>query len=195
MAIDETLRSVLTEVALECGADRAAVIPCSEIVTDATFRGMCASNACGMYGRCWTCPPHVGEIDALMASLSEYEFVLVYQRIGTLEDSYDFEGMQKAKRAHYGVSQKLRRAFAHFAHLRTLHLGAGGCGVCDVCAARTGEPCRFPTQAMASLEAYGVNVSKMAASAGMRYINGVNTVTYFGAVFFSLTENGGDQNG
>lgn len=195
MGIDETLISALTETALGCGADRAAVIPVSQIVTDEAFRGMCASNACGMYGRCWTCPPHVGEIGALMESLRTYEYVLVYQRIGALEDSYDFEGMQEAKKAHYGVTQKLRRAFSRFAHLRTLHLGAGGCGVCDVCSARTGEPCRFPELAIASLEAYGVNVSKMAASAGMRYINGVNTVTYFGAVFFSLTENGGDQNG
>jgi hypothetical protein len=40
---------------------------------------------------------------------------------------------------------------------------------------------------MPSLEAYGVNVSKLAASAGMKYINGQNTVTYFGAVLFSLS--------
>ena len=39
---------------------------------------------------------------------------------------------------------------------------------------------------MASLEAYGVNVSRMAQAAGMKYINGANTVTYFGAVLFSL---------
>ena len=37
---------------------------------------------------------------------------------------------------------------------------------------------------MASLEAYGVNVSELASASGMKYINGQNTVTYFGAVFF-----------
>ncbi|MFR9235458.1 MAG: DUF2284 domain-containing protein [Eisenbergiella massiliensis] len=36
-----------------------------------------------------------------------------------------------------------------------------------------------------SLEAYGINVSTLAAQCGMRYINGKDTVTYFGAVFFS----------
>jgi hypothetical protein len=39
---------------------------------------------------------------------------------------------------------------------------------------------------MPSLEAYGVNVSGLASVAGMKYINGQDTVTYFGAVLFSL---------
>jgi hypothetical protein len=39
---------------------------------------------------------------------------------------------------------------------------------------------------MPSLEAYGINVSELAKAAGMNYINGQNTVTYFGAVLFSL---------
>lgn len=184
----ETLFSALVREACACGADRAAVIPASEIVTDASFRDMCASNACGMYDRCWTCPPHVGEIDTLIKELTEYEYVLVYQRVSPLEDSYDFEGMQAAKRAHYVLSQKLGEALVPYALPRSLHFGAGGCGVCAQCAARTNEPCRFPNLAMASLEAYGVYVSKMAEAAGMRYINGANTVTYFGAVFFSLNE-------
>ena len=68
---------------------------------------------------------------------------------------------------------------------RVLHLGAGGCGVCERCAKQTGEPCRFPHLALASLEAYGVNVSQLAQAANMKYINGQNTVTYFGAVLFS----------
>jgi len=55
--------------------------------------------------------------------------------------------------------------------------------VCPVCGKRTGEPCRHPQQAISSLEAYGVNVSLLAQAAGMRYTNGQNTVTYFGAVF------------
>ena len=67
-----------------------------------------------------------------------------------------------------------------------LHLGAGGCGVCKPCAKQSGEPCRFPELAMPSLEAYCINVSELARAAGMKYINGPNTVTYFGAVLFTL---------
>lgn len=67
-----------------------------------------------------------------------------------------------------------------------MHLCAGGCGVCKTCAKRTGESCRFPEKAMPSLEAYGVNVSALAKASNMNYINGQNTVTYFGAVLFSV---------
>ena len=39
---------------------------------------------------------------------------------------------------------------------------------------------------MSSLATYGINVSKLAKAAGMKYINGQNTVTYFGAALFDL---------
>lgn len=176
----------LTETACSLGATRAAVIPASEVKTDLMFRDMCAANACGMYGKCWTCPPDIGDAETLIAELSGYDYVLVYQYIGTLEDSYDFEGMTDAKRVHGTISKALRTAIDAPAIRKILHLGAGGCGVCTVCAKREGKPCRAPSLAMSSLEAYCIHVSELAKSAGMRYINGENTVTYFGAVFFSL---------
>ena len=81
-----------------------------------------------------------------------------------------------ARRAKQSVRRN-RRAQASFIS------GPAGCRVCSVCAKVTGEPCRHPDMAMRSLETYGINVSLLAQEAGMRYINGQNTVTYFGAVF------------
>ncbi len=180
------LFKTLSDKAQECGADRAAVIEAKEIVLDRAFREMCASNACGLYGKCYMCPPDVGDIEALMREVKKYEYALVYQTVKALEDSFDFEGMISAKKETYPLAQKLRIIFNDENIVSTLHLGAGGCGVCKACAKITNEPCRHPQKAMASLEAYGVNVSQLAKSAGMKYINGQNTVTYFGAVLFSL---------
>ena len=168
------------------GACRAEVISADRIVLDRAFRDMCAANACGVYGKCYMCPPDVGEIDDLMREVGEYEYALVYQTVTELEDSFDFEGMVAAKKRTYPIAQALRGRFSDRGIARVLHLGAGGCGVCKVCAKRTNEPCRFPEKALPSLEAYGVNVSELAKAAGMKYINGQNTVTYFGAVLFSL---------
>ena len=170
---------------LELGAYRANVIKAEDIVTDRVFRDICASNSCGMYGRCYMCPPDVGDVEELMAKINEYDYALVYQTVTELEDSFDYEGMVEAKKRTYPLSQRLRRVFADMNITKVLHLGAGGCGVCATCAKRTNEPCRFPDKAMPSLEAYGINVSELAKSAGMKYINGQNTVTYFGAVLFS----------
>lgn len=172
--------------ALSAGADRAAVIPTSEIATDTRFRDMCEVNACGMYGKCYMCPPDVGNIDELMSQIANYTYALVYQTVSELEDSFDYEGMIAARRRTYPLAQGLRKTFLDAGITDALHLGAGGCGVCKICAKRTGEPCRHPDLAMPSLEAYGINVSELARAAGMKYINGQNTVTYFGAVLFSV---------
>jgi predicted metal-binding protein len=177
--------------AIRLGAYKASVIGAADVALDRRFRDMCAVNSCGMYGRCYMCPPDVGDIDTLMAQIGEYEYALVYQTVSELEDSYDFEGMVEAKKRAYPIAQSLRDLFSDMKLERVLHLCAGGCGVCERCAKQTGEPCRFPNLAMPSLEAYGVNVSELARSAGMKYINGQNTVTYFGAVLFCTD---GDEN-
>ena len=172
--------------AISLGAFKANIIKAESIETDTVFRDICASNACGMYGRCYMCPPDVGDIEELMRDVSNYDYALVYQTVTELEDSFDFEGMIEAKKKSYPLAQSLRKVFADMNISKVLHLGAGGCGVCETCAKKTNEPCRFPEKAMPSLEAYGVNVSELAKSSDMKYINGQNTVTYFGAVLFSL---------
>ena len=184
----------LINLALEAGAAKAEIISVDQIETSAEFREACRQNMCGVWGKCWMCPPDVGEIETLMAEIRQYKQALWYQTIGELEDSFDIEGMGEAKKKHIRMTYQVEDLAKPLIG-KHLHLSCGGCGLCERCSRVDNEPCRFPEKAMPSLEAYGVNVSKMAASAGMRYINGVNTVTYFGAVFFSLTENGGDQNG
>lgn len=182
---NKVFENILNTV-LEMGVYRANIIDAKDISLDRSFRDMCASNACGLYGKCYMCPPDVGDIEELMAEVRQYDYALVYQTVTKLEDSFDFEGMINAKKQTYPLAQQLRTIFhdANIAH--ALHLGAGGCGVCKCCAKITNEPCRFPERALPSLEAYGINVSQLAKAADMKYINGQNTVTYFGAVLFCL---------
>ena len=97
----------LEERAVELGAFRAGVIPVSEIAFDRSFRDICASNACGNYGRCWMCPPDTGDIDTLMAQARSYDWALVYQTVSPLEDSFDFEGMMEAAHRHSQLSQQI----------------------------------------------------------------------------------------
>ncbi|MBQ2716210.1 MAG: DUF2284 domain-containing protein [Clostridia bacterium] len=170
---------------LALGAYKANVISVGDIELDRSFRAMCESNACGVYGKCYMCPPDVGNIDKLMAQVGNYKYALVYQTVSELEDSYDFEGMHEAKKRFVPLSQSLRKVFADAGIEKVLHLSTGGCGLCTICAKRIEAPCRYPDKAMPSLEAYGINVSRLAAAAGMKYINGQNTVTYFGAVLFT----------
>lgn len=163
------------------GAASAAALPISQIPFDLSFRDLCRSNACGMYGACWMCPPYIGEPEALIAQARSYQWALVYQTISPLEDSFDIEGMLAAGQRQNQLARDVRTLLQKAGNLRFLQLGAGGCRRCSVCAKRTEEPCRFPQDAMSSLEAYCIDVSRLAERCGMRYINGANTVTYFGA--------------
>lgn len=174
----------LISAVLQGGAYRAGVVAVEEIEFEPEFRKMCESNACGMYGRSWMCPPHVGAVEELIQRAKGYQYALVYQTVSQLEDSYDFEGMMDAGKRMNELTQKVRTELADELGEDALHLGAGGCRICPVCAKKDDMPCRYPDKAMSSLEAYGINVSKLAQAAGMNYINGQDTVTYFGAVLF-----------
>ena len=92
--------------------------------------------------------------------------------------------MMEAAARHNALCQTLTPVFRQAGFARMLPLGSGGCRLCETCAKRQGQPCRHPEDALPSLEAYGVNVSKLAAACGMKYVNGVNTVTYFAGVLF-----------
>ena len=182
----ESIFKHILSAPIQYGAFKSNIIETKLIILDRAFRDMCESNACGVYGKCWMCPPDVGDIDTLMSKVKNYDYALVYQTVTEIEDSFDFEGMIAAKKKSYPLAQSLRKVFSDLKITNVLHLGAGGCGVCESCAKKTDEPCRFPEKAMPSLEAYGINVSELAKASGMNYINGQNTVTYFGAVLFSL---------
>ncbi len=68
---------------------------------------MCESNVCGNYGRNYTCPPDAGDITELMKKIRTHNQALIYQTVGALEDSYDFEGMMEAAAGHNRLAQSL----------------------------------------------------------------------------------------
>lgn len=172
------------QAALDAGAYKAAVLPAAQIALSETFRDLCRKNQCGVYGRCWTCPPDCGEIGELMNRVRTYSYALLYQSVGALEDSFDIEGMQEVKKQHVQTCQKLHTALLASDVKDFWHLGAGGCGICETCTKPSGAPCRHPDRALISMEACGVDVYNTVKDTQLKYINGQNTVTYFGMVLF-----------
>lgn len=175
----------ITQKALELGASRCGVTAVKEVTFDPGLRKNCEMNYCGSYGKNYMCPPDAGEIHQLIQQAQTYDHLLLFQTISPLEDSFDLEGMMEASERHGklvdGISDYLE---ALPDSPRYMILGAGGCHLCQPCGKVTGDPCRHPDKAHASLETYGIYVAKLAEQCGMHYINGQNTVTYFGAVLF-----------
>lgn len=111
---------------MDLGAKNAALIPIEEISFEPAFRDACMQNFCGMYGRCWMCPPDVGPVEVLISSAQQYKYALVFQTVFPLEDSYDIEGMLAAGKRHNNLIQTLR---ALMPREHVLCLTAGACQV------------------------------------------------------------------
>ena len=173
------------QAALDAGAFKAAVIPRSEIVLSASFWDVCKSNSCGNFGKCWVCPPDAGEIGALMEKVRSFEYGLLYQSVAKIEDSFDFEGMQAGAAEHAQISQRVQGSVAGMLPKNIFHLSGGGCHLCETCAKREEMPCVYPDKALLPMEACGIDVYSTAKETGLKYINGQNTVTYFGIILFS----------
>jgi predicted metal-binding protein len=181
--MEEGRMQTLINLAKEAGAAGAGIAEVAHITFRPEFRAACAQNLCGKYGTCWMCPPDVGEIDDMIASAKKYQYMLVFQTIAPLADSFDIEGMERAAAKHNALTltlaKKLEGVLEH-----PLRLGDGACHVCPRCTKTDELPCAYPEEATASLEAYGIAVSELAEQSGLQYINGANTVTYFGGFLF-----------
>ena len=162
------------------GVSKAEEIPVSSLVLQEDLQEYCKKNVCGRYNSNYTCPPAIGESKDLINILQSYKSVIVFQNIYPLEDSFDYEGMVSAGKKHKDITLKIAEKLQD---QNILVLTAGGCSLCKTCGIITNEPCRSPKQALSSLEAYGVNVSQISNVSDLKYINGVNTVTYFSGVF------------
>lgn len=178
------MQEELIRLAMASGAKDAALIKTEDIVLSSVFRDICEQNTCGKYGRCWMCPPDIGDIHRLMAEVRAYRQGLLYRTVHSIEDSFDIEGMGEAAARHAQVSQRVGAALGPLLP-DCLHLSCGGCHLCERCARLDDRPCRMPERALPPMEGYGIDVYQTALPAGLSYNSGPNTVTFFGLVLFN----------
>ncbi len=165
----------------QIGFSEVRQISVKDIEFEPSLLELCKMNSCGNYGRNYSCPPLIGEAEKLINCAKSYKTAVIFQKIYQLNDSFDIEGMENARTDFKKLTHQVNY-FCKDNYSDYLLLAAGGCSECNVCGAVTGEACRFPKKAYPSLEAYAINVSTLSEKCGMKYINGKNTVTYFGAV-------------
>lgn len=178
------IADLLLKTVLESGAANAEIIDCEKVVLSSHFRKICESNQCGNYDRNWSCPPDIGSVEELMGKVREYPQAMLYQTIYFLEDSYDIEGMMEASHRHSLLAVAIQQQAAKLLSLPFLHM-SGSCHLCETCAKITQEPCRNPDKLIPSISAFGVDVNSTVKNTSMKYINGQNTVTYFGLLLFA----------
>ena len=176
--MSEDIRRVM-DMAAECGFTASGPLDPRTIVLRQEVRDMCAEGKCNAYGHNWTCPPACGDLDACRARINLYSKGVILQTTGELEDSMDYEAMMDTSAAHkrnfLRLIEKVLKEWPD-----SLGLAAGGCTVCKKC--RYPEPCIHPEKAFSSMEGYGMVVSEVCRSNGMKYYYGENTITYVACV-------------
>lgn len=174
--------SRIKDIALQSNFSEAGYINVSALNYYPEVRTICEGNSCRNYGSSWACPPAIGTLEACRHRVSQYDTMLLFSRKYELEDSFDFEGMTEGllnfKQLVDTFQQKLAGTLSDY-----LLLSNEGCGRCAQCT-YPDAPCRFPQLLHHSLEGYGFMVNELAGQADIRYNNGSNTVTFFGALLF-----------
>lgn len=164
------------------GLNQVSAIPVESLVFDDSVRKICESNGCGRYNKTWMCPPGVGPVADWEKKMKGFPNAVMFNYVGKIEDSFDFEGMQEVGRKFVEIVRAAKEAMDQTGE-KFLLFGAGSCSLCEKCAFPD-APCRRPDDAVPSMEACGLFVAKMAEPNGFQYINGTNTVTYFGLILF-----------
>ena len=164
------------------------VFACGELsVEEINFYGeirkICESNGCRVYGKTWVCPPAIGTVEECKNRVLSFKKALLFNAVYQLEDSFDIEGMDDARIEFKKLCEKIHSAVLKD-HPDHIILANGGCQICEKCT-YPDSPCRFPDIAFQALEGYGVNVSELAKLAGIKYINGKDTVTYFAMILYN----------
>ena len=112
----------------------------------------------------------------LPGKIARYQYGLLVQTTGRLEDELDGETMMETEALHkehfYAFERILRAEYPDM-----LAIGAGCCTKCKTCT-YPDEPCRFPKEAFSSMEAYGMVVTQICQDNGLSYYYGPCTITY-----------------
>lgn len=123
-------------------------------------------------------PPAVGTIEQCQRECLSYDKAMVFNAKYDLEDSYDFDGMRKGHKDFKDLCDRLHIAVKSN-YPNYLLLSNESCLRCEKCTYPE-SGCRMSDVLFPALEGFGVNVSELASLSKIRYINGENTVTYFG---------------
>ncbi|MDR2798733.1 MAG: DUF2284 domain-containing protein [Treponema sp.] len=167
-------------LALSCGFSHVGDLDAGTIRVRTEVRDSCEENKCRAYRTNWACPPGCGTLGECEQRIRNYRQGLILQTTGMLEDSLDYESMERIALEH-GKNLDAFRGRIQIRYPSCLVIGAGACRRCEECT-YPHEPCRFPKQMICSMEAMGMLVSEVCKDNKLPYYYGPNTLTYIGCV-------------
>ena len=161
----------LVDLALDAGADRAAVIPAGKVVVDGSLADRCRAPRCPNYGLSINCPPHVPGPLWFQKEIENYTQALFFT-IAVPSDRLfsDHRGEAFARLQKTAVAIEQKAVQAGFARVRAY---AGGSCRETFCHTHGDCPpllqkgvCRYPQYARPSMSGFGIDVARLFETAG-----------------------------
>ena len=68
-------------IAKNAGFSQVGELDCDTIRLMPEVRKMCEDNTCGMYGKCWSCPPGCGSLEECESRVRKYKKGILVQKL------------------------------------------------------------------------------------------------------------------
>jgi len=161
--------------AIELGATRAKIVRTDEIPVDERVTMKCQVPLCFGYGVSANCPPNTMKPAELRTHLEKYRWAVFFVKEIPSEvvvrDKATIKERVAAYQDVYKIVNGVESEAFYDGHYLAFGFGAGSCrhtfcGQQEDCAVMKGTKCRFSLRYRPSMEAVGIDVFKMVASAG-----------------------------
>ncbi|NJE42325.1 DUF2284 domain-containing protein [Thermococcus sp. GR6] len=112
-------------------------------------------RACPMYGKRPSCPPHVPDWREAKDWVSSFRQALI------IKFEIDYNNFEAEKRKALLYLLKREEELFKEGKMYAMALFPGSCNLCDDCPFERGEPCRVPTKVRPSVDAIGIEISRL----------------------------------
>lgn len=163
----------------------AAIVPTEKVVIHKEFRAYCEENTCGNYNANYGCPPDCGTPESMEARVRGYGNVLIMQTLVETSDIDDKALIMEVHKEHVRKSRAVLRELQQAGmELKDRMMLPGKCTFCKVCKKSEGLPCAFPEMKSSCLSAYGIDITALCETCGMRLDWDGSSVSYFTLYLF-----------
>ncbi|MEJ2672412.1 MAG: DUF2284 domain-containing protein [Deltaproteobacteria bacterium] len=161
--------------ALELGATHAKIVKAEDIPVDERITLKCQIPRCFGYGVSAHCPPNTMKPEELRELLQKYQwavfFIMDVPPEVIVRDKATIKERVAAYQLIYKIVNELESMAFYDGHYLAFGFAAGSCrhtycGQKENCLAMEGKRCRVSLKSRPSMEAVGIDVYKMAATAG-----------------------------
>lgn len=171
MTLKTTRCEALIELACQSGATAATVIDAGDIVLRDDLAALCTADQCEHYGQAPSCPPYVGGPEDFRKRFGAFSKAIVI-RIDVPTEILLSSQRREVMRLLHEIAAGVERAAAAMGWADAAALAGGSCRhlFCfdsSDCAVVDGDgDCRHPDGARPSMSGFGIDVTRLMASAG-----------------------------